>query len=116
MYLAASRTPAGSLKVADKSAYSLFRPVDIHSDTYTNGETSQATSPFPEDENGDPITQLRAYRANSHPLIALARARTTGDIAALAERFMRVNLGQMQPTARDVQLENLSKYRSLFQE
>lgn len=100
----------------DKQAYSMFRPVDIHTDSYMDDETSQAASPFPEDEHGDPVTQLRAYRANSHPLLALAKARTQGDIAALAERFMRVNLGQMQPTARDVQLDNLAKYRSLFRE
>lgn len=103
--------------MADKRAYSMFRPVDIHTDTSLyDEETAQATSPFPEDSHGDPLTQLRAYRANSHPLAALARAHSTGDIAALAERFMRVNLGQLQPTARAVQLDNMTKYRSLFQE
>lgn len=102
--------------MAEKEAYSLFRPVDVHTDSYLGDETAEAASPFPEDFHGDPVTQLRAYRENSHPLTALARARTQGDLAALAEHFMQVNLRGLQPTAREVQHANLAHYRTLFKE
>lgn len=100
--------------MVNKEAYSLFRPVDVHTDSYLGDETTEAASPFPEDLHGDPVTQLRAYRENSHPLTALARARTQGDMAALAEHFMQVNLRGLQPSARDVQNANFARYRALF--
>lgn len=98
----------------NKHAYSIFCPVDLPVRGATDSEDVQTPSPFPEDEFGDPVSQLRAYRLNSHPLTALARARSQEEIAALAAHFIPRNLRQLQPTARAVQLANLNSYRIMF--
>jgi hypothetical protein len=97
----------------DKSAYSIFRPVDLPTNRFLESNDT-ATSPFPEDAHGDPVSQLRAFRLNSHPLTVLAKARSAADIAALATNFSAINPPQVRLTPQEVQLANLRYYRSMF--